>query len=261
MDKIDDEIKLGEGSLNLADTNGAIRHFEKAKGMLPTSSSDRDKEYSAAKLGEMALALFDASQNATTDPADAEKQEAKAAEYAQDSIAKSSHEGASHYVLGMRAFHKRNYDTAEKELKLAIQEDTGNFMYYYQLGRVQATESKYSDARISFTSAIKYNGNYAPAQYNLGFVQEKLNRDEALASYRKAYSIDSNYERLSCRGANTCPQRKLFRRTHEYKKRFASILEMQIHIKSKVPLMLRPEIIGSRVVLPQGTDTFEAWRR
>jgi len=195
MDKIDDEIKLGEGSLNLADTNGAIRHFEKAKGMLPTSSSDRDKEYSAAKLGEMALALFDASQNATTDPADAEKQEAKAAEYAQDSIAKSSHEGASHYVLGMRAFHKRNYDTAEKELKLAIQEDTGNFMYYYQLGRVQATESKYSDARISFTSAIKYNGNYAPAQYNLGFVQEKLNRDEALASYRKAYSIDSNYEK------------------------------------------------------------------
>jgi tetratricopeptide (TPR) repeat protein len=69
-------------------------------------------------------------------------------------------------------------------------------MYYYQLGRVQATMKNYSDARTSFASSIKYNDKYASSQYNFGYVLERLNRtNEALVAYRKACSIDTNYEK------------------------------------------------------------------
>ena len=220
MDRVDDEIKQGEGCLNLADTSGALKHFEKAKSLLPTSNSDRDRQYSASKLGEIAMALFDSSQNASTPAKDAETQEDKAADYANDSVTKYSHEGPSHYVLGMRAFHMKSYDVSEHELKLAIQEDTSNFLYYYQLGRVQATVKKYSDARSSFTSSIKYNGNYASAQYNLGFVLERLNKtNEALAAYRKAYSIDPNYEKAHIASA------RILSRTQNYTEAIAEFKE------------------------------------
>ena len=195
MGKIDDEINLGKGSLNLGDTKSALSHFNKAKSMLPNSSSDRDKEYSAGKLSEIASALYDSSLS-TPDENNAQNLENNAVSYAKDALEKDNRQGISHYVLGMNYFHNKSYESAEAELKSAIQEDTNNFMYYYQLGRVQATQKKYSDARSSFTSSIKYNSNYAPAQYNLGFVNERLNRtNDALFSYRKAYGIDTNYEK------------------------------------------------------------------
>ena len=47
---------------------------------MPDGTSDRDKQCTSSKLGEIALALYDASQNNTADTAGAEIQEKKAAE-------------------------------------------------------------------------------------------------------------------------------------------------------------------------------------
>lgn len=198
MENVDDEIKQGEGALNLGDVTGALDHFSKAKSILPTSDSDRDKDYASSKLGQIAGDLYDAStSNALAkDSPNKEKLADNAVSYANDSIVKNTHNGPSHYVLGMYAFEKKNYDVAEKELKLAVAEDTNNSLYYYQLGRVQATVKKYTAARASFNSSIKYDATYAPAQYNLGFVLERLTLpSDALKAYRKAYQIDPNYER------------------------------------------------------------------
>ena len=196
MDNIDDLIKQGEGCLVIGDASGALKYFGKAKDMLPSGNSDRDRLYSAGKLSQMGLDLYSTADGMAEDAPNKDMLEDNAVTYANDAIVKNSHDGSSHYILGMRAFHKKTYDTAEKELKLAVQDDSDNFMYYYQLGRVQATVKKYSDARSSFSYSAKYNDKYAPAQYNLGVVQERLNRStEALAAYRKAYAIDPNYEK------------------------------------------------------------------
>ena len=55
---------------------------------------------------------------------------------------------------------------------------------------------KFSEARASFETCCKLNTRFENAQYNLGMTLNRLGRrDDAIAAYRKAYSINPMYDK------------------------------------------------------------------
>lgn len=202
-DKINKAIDAGIASLSTGDISGAKKYFDQAKQLIEEKDSSfpegslmaHDPEYAAGKFAQISNELYEASLNSSLSAEDKKQLQDLASSFANQAIKNQSDNSKAHYVLGMEAFEKKDYVTAERELRNAASKDKDNYMYYYQLGRVQANQKKYADAATSFTSASSKNSSYAPAQYNLGFVLEKQGRyTEALNAYRKACSIDTSYE-------------------------------------------------------------------
>ena len=192
MEKVNAEIEQAKDKLNSENIAGAIAQFENAKDMLPTGDSEDEKQFNANKLSEISLATYSASQKYNPENAELKNE---SVEYAKRTLEENPTDVASHYVLGMDAFDKKNYAEAEQQFSRAVQGDSSNFLYYYQLGRAQAYQNKNEAARQSFLTASRYNSEYAPAQYNLGIVYSRLNQQaNALSAYRKACEIDSDYE-------------------------------------------------------------------
>lgn len=186
---INDEIAQGKALLNSGDVEEAIRHFNKAKSMLPSD----DKDFKLSKLSEIAQALQDAAEN-TSAPGNAA---AKSAALSFASAAGEINGGSaqSHYIFAKNAMEKKDYETAEKELKEALKKDSKNPLYYYELGRIQFNRKNYSGAASSFQTAISLKSDYSAASFNLGVTYERLNDlPRALSSYRKACSINKDYE-------------------------------------------------------------------
>lgn len=202
-DKINKAIDAGIASLSSGDISGAKKYFDQAKQLIEEKDSNfaegslmaHDPEYAAGKYAQISNELYEASLSSSISADNKKQLQELASAYANQALKNQSDNPKAHYVLGMEAFEKKDYATAEKELRSAVAKDKDNYMYYYQLGRVQANQKKYADAATSFTSASSKNPSYAPAQYNLGFVLERQGRyTEALTAYRKAGSIDSSYE-------------------------------------------------------------------
>lgn len=191
---VNDAIQQGKSALNSGNIDSALKYFSKAQGELPVS--DGEPAFSAGKNSEMAAALYDASLNASN-PADKKKLQDAAVEYASKAVSLDPKNAQSQYILGMDAFEKKNYQKALDHLtKAAANDTTKNYLYYYNLGRVQYMMKKYTEAKYSFTTACQLNGSFAPARYNLGLTNNKLNDSKsALAEFRRAHDIDPRHER------------------------------------------------------------------
>lgn len=191
---VNDSVQQGKSALNRGSIDEAIKNFAEAQEKLPVSSGE--PAFSASKDAEMAGALYDASLNAAN-PDDKKKLQDAAVDYASKAVALEPKNAESQYILGMDAFDKKNYQKALDHLVSATDNDTkGNYLYWYNLGRVQYMMKKYSGAKSSFSKACQLNGNFAPARYNLGLTNNKLNDSRAaLAEFRKAHDIDSRHER------------------------------------------------------------------
>ncbi len=191
---VNDFIQQGKSALNSGNIDSALRNFENAQKSLPVS--DGEPAFSAGKYSEMAGALYDASLNASN-PDDKKKLQDAAVEYASKAVALDPKNAESQYILGMDAFDKKNYQKALDHLtKAAANDTTKNYLYYYNLGRVQYMMKKFTEAKYSFTTACQLNGNFAPARYNLGLTNNKLNDTKsALSEFRRAHDIDPRHER------------------------------------------------------------------
>jgi len=69
---------------------------------------------------------------------------------------------------GAEAFKNNLYDTAEKDLKQAIQTDPSYDIAYYNLGKVLQKQRKWDAASEAFESAAQKAPNNANYQYDLG---------------------------------------------------------------------------------------------
>ena len=182
---VNDFIQQGKSALNSGNIDSALNNFANAQKSLPVS--DGEPAFSAGKNSEMAGALYDASLNASN-PDEKKKLQDAAVEYASKAVALDPKNAESQYILGMDAFDKKNYQKALEHLTKAAANDTSkNYLYYYNLGRVQYMMKKFTEAKYSFTTTCQLNGNFAPARYNLGLTDNKLNDSKsALAEFRRA---------------------------------------------------------------------------
>jgi tetratricopeptide (TPR) repeat protein len=92
---------------------------------------------------------------------------------------------------GVSAFQNGLYDTAEHELKLAIQTDPTYDVNYYNLGKVYQKQRKWDKAIESFESAGERAPTNANYQYDLGEAYlETKKLDRAEGALKKATELD-----------------------------------------------------------------------
>ena len=191
MNTVNDSISMGKTKLSMGEIDEALSYFETAKENLPTS----EKQFCGDKLSEIAGLVFEFYDGDTISNA-SDKDALKDASlvYANQSLSYNNSEPVPHYVKGRIAADNKDYETAEEELKLAVQYDNDNYINYFELGKIQYSRKKYTDASRSFTTAAKLAPNFENAQYNLGMTYEKLNQvDNAITAYKKAISIKNDY--------------------------------------------------------------------
>src|SRR4051794_11577412 len=69
---------------------------------------------------------------------------------------------------GAEEFKNNLYDSAEKDLKQAIQTDPSYEIAYYNLGKVYQKQRKWDKAAEAFESAVQHAPKNANYQYDLG---------------------------------------------------------------------------------------------
>ena len=182
----------GKVALNSGNINSALEHFEKAQKNLPVSEGE--PAFSGSKYSEIAAALYDAAGKSTGD--DKKRLESTALIYAENAVSKNPKDASSHYIIGMNALANKDYQKAHDELTKAAMYDGKNYLYYYNLGRVQYMMKKYTAAKSSFSTSAMLNSAFAPARYNLGLTNLRLNdQKSALSEFRKAHDVDPRHEK------------------------------------------------------------------
>ena len=191
MNTVNDAISMGKTKLSMGEIDEALSYFQTAKENLPTS----EKQFCGDKLSEIAGLVFETYEGDTiTNAQDKAALKEAGLNYANQALNYNKSEAIPHYVKGRIAADNKDYETAEEELKLAVQYDNDNYINYFELGKIQYSRKKYTDASRSFTTAAKLAPNFENAQYNLGMTYEKLNQvDNAITAYKKAISIKNDY--------------------------------------------------------------------
>ena len=104
---------------------------------------------------------------------------------------------------GAEEFKNNLYDTAEKDLKQAIQTDPTYDIAYYNLGKVLQKQRKWDQAAEAFESAVQRSPNNANFQYDLGEAYlESKKLDQAEKAFKAATEADPKlfkaWWRLGC---------------------------------------------------------------
>jgi tetratricopeptide (TPR) repeat protein len=193
IETVNDEIAQGKTALATGNIDSALAHFSAAEKNLPIS--DGEPAFSGSKYSQIASLLYDASQKAA-DTVQQKRLEDAAVAHARTAVSKAPKDPESHFILGMDALGSKDRQTALEELTKAVTYDNSNYIYFYNLGKVQYLLKKYSEAGSSFQSCVQIKNDFSPSQYNLGLTYLRLGREkDALDSFRKARDIDPRYEK------------------------------------------------------------------
>lgn len=151
------------------------------------TAADRNK----AKLDEIAKRLSEAGSAS-------EKQKLldEGTELAKTLLESGVESDAAHYILAQDAQKKKDYKRALSELEKAIALNESNYLYYYDMGKLQYLLKRFTDAKVSFNRSMELNNQFPPSVYNLGLTYVKLNDEEnALESFKKSVKINPEYEK------------------------------------------------------------------
>lgn len=195
IDAVNAEIQKGKDALAAGNLNDAMKYFNNALSMMPTVPGNPN--FGASKESEIAQALLDAAENAKS-PADRERLMKEAVNYAEKALKDNPNDSGAHNVLAQNAINNKDYNLAEKELKAAAEavDDPNRYLYWYNLGKIQYTLKRYTDAATTFTRSCECKNDFAPSRYNLGLTQKMLkNENAALAAFRKTEEIDPRHEK------------------------------------------------------------------
>src|SRR5512143_2116570 len=93
---------------------------------------------------------------------------------------------------GVEQFTNRAYESAERDLRLAIQTDPSYEKAYYNLGKVYQAQRKWDKAADAFENAVQKSPDNANCHYDLGEAYlEAKQLDKAEGALKKATSLDS----------------------------------------------------------------------
>ena len=193
IDDVNEVILLGKAALNSGNIKEALSYFTEAQKKLPVSQGEPD--FSASKYSEMAKALWESSQTETS-PEQKKTLLEQAKTYAETSVSKNPKDASSHFIIGMYNLDKKDMPKALESLTKAATYDANNYLYFYNLGRVQYMLKKFTAAKSSFSTSCSLNSVFAPARYNLALTNLRLNDTKsALSDLRKAHDIDPRHEK------------------------------------------------------------------
>ncbi len=158
-----------------------------AKKSADNAAIDRTK----AKLDEIAKRLAEA-----TSATEKQKLIDEGLELAKKLAESGADSDAAHYIQAQDAQKKKDYYRALSELEKAIALNESNYLYYYDMGKLQYLLKRYNDAKTSFSRSIELNSQFPPSVYNLGLTYVKLNdENSALEAFKKSVKINPDYEK------------------------------------------------------------------
>jgi protein O-GlcNAc transferase len=98
------------------------------------------------------------------------------------------------HLLGVLCHQRRDYDSAIKYIRKAIQLDAGFAEAYNNLGNVMRDKGMIDEAETCYQSALRIHPNFAIAYNNLGNIYtEKKLPDKAVPEFQKALQINPNF--------------------------------------------------------------------
>src|SRR5262245_42620633 len=85
---------------------------------------------------------------------------------------------------GVEMGRQKLYDSAVRDLKLAVETDPSNQLAWYNLGIVYKDQKKWDDAANAFQQALHFDENNASYHYELGIANQEGKRlDQAKSEY------------------------------------------------------------------------------
>jgi tetratricopeptide (TPR) repeat protein len=121
----------------------------------------------------------------------------KALDLAKEVEKKAPDRAYVHVVQGDLLYSKNNKTEAKIEYQKAVKKKSAQSFQkavaLNKLGRIQASEGKYQEARELFDKAVEIDPYYIEATSNKGISYEKEDKwDKALDTYRQALTVDKN---------------------------------------------------------------------
>lgn len=205
IDDTNDKIQSAKTALATGDYDTAMKLFDEAEKLAPDEAG---KKFIASKESEIAQALYDAAQS-SDDEFKKKELMIQAVDTAKKTLELNPDDPAAHYILAQDALDKKDFELALKEMNKAVQNDPQNYLYFYDMGKIQYRLKKYTEAAASFSSACNINQKFAPSRYNLGLTQKQLKNDTAaLDAFRKTIDIDPRHEKAYMEQAKILSKRK-----------------------------------------------------
>jgi len=94
---------------------------------------------------------------------------------------------AAHINLGTLYYNRRDFVSAEKHYRLAVQSDPRYALAYFDLGNVLDETSRVEEAIAAYHTAIQLAPTYADAHYNLALAYERSAQPRRALHHWKAY--------------------------------------------------------------------------
>jgi len=180
----------------------AKKAAEEEKRKAEAKKAAEEEKKTAASKKEKASTSVSTLQELVDSFVDASTEEARvsilgsAVELANQILKENPDNDLAHYVLAQDALKRKNYDLTLLELQKAIEANKTNYLYFYDMGKVQYLLRKYSDAADSFIHSCELNNKFENSRYNLGLTYVKQGKfEEAIKAFGESVNVNPRYEK------------------------------------------------------------------
>ena len=94
---------------------------------------------------------------------------------------------AAHINLGTLYYNRRDFVSAEKHYRLAVESDSRYALAWFDLGNVLDETGRMEDAVTAYRTAVHLAPTYADAHYNLALAYERLAKPRVALRHWKTY--------------------------------------------------------------------------
>ena len=189
MKEVDKLITNGKNALNTGNSDSALNLFSQADSTMPKD----EKKFSSQKYAEIADSLHEKA-TSSKNTEQSKKLEKNAENYIAKSIADDDKVAKNHYLYSNIAEEQKKADLSLKELEKALNLDTNNYEYNYELGKKYYARKEYKKARECFERSTKLRPSSDVAFYNLGVTNRKLGLEkDAEKALSSAVGIKPTY--------------------------------------------------------------------
>jgi hypothetical protein len=148
--EVNDYLEQGKARASSGSLASALSSFENAAAALP----EGEKAFAAQKYTEMAEALYGIAQ-AATDSTVKNEALSSALEYVNMAIAADPLLASARYLRSRISTDQKKTESALADMKEAVHLDPKNYLYAYELGKMQYLQKKYAEAKQSFKNLVK----------------------------------------------------------------------------------------------------------
>lgn len=196
--EIDKEIEKGKKALADGNINEAMSYFEKADLLVNDfvqENEDVPNSFASLKETEIASELLNNSKNSLVyDSNNINKLLEHSEKFAEKAVEKDESNADAFFILAQKYEIDGNYEDEIEELLNAVENDSDNYLYYFQLGKTQYRINQFGEAQLSFKKSIELKDDFYPSWFDLGLTLKKNGDfEESGKSFHRTLKLNENH--------------------------------------------------------------------